>query len=71
MVLVKAAAVVAVVIDPLRGVVMAAVVKAGAQLDGCQEMGGVLLLLMGCYARDDVVVAQVVARVVAVAVGEA
>jgi len=55
-VLVKAAALVVVVTDPSGGVVVAAVVKAGMQLDGCQVMGGVSLLLMGCHVQEDVAV---------------
>ena len=56
LVLVKAAALVDVVTDPSGGVVVAAVVKAGMQLDGCQVMGGVSLLLMGCHVQEDVAV---------------
>ena len=56
LVLVKAAALVVVVTDPSGGVVVAAVAKAGMQLDGCRVMGVVLLLLMGCHAREDVAV---------------
>ena len=52
--------------------VVAAVVKAGAQLDGRPAMGGVVLLLMGCCVKDVVAVAVLVAWVaVTVAFGEA
>jgi len=54
------------------GLVVAAVVKAGAQLDGRQTMGGVVLLLMGCCVKDVVAVAVLAAWVaVAVAFGKA